>query len=382
MKDSESMKDLLAKFGGKLIPIKAGELFEVKVLQVLKNRMLVDVGGFALGYIPEQEFSPDVDVLKVGDKVLAYVLTVENDDGYVILSLRRADKERISKILQTKFETGDILQVKTTSANKGGLLCQFGDYEGFLPVSQLASAHYPKVSTGDREEIFVRLKNLVGQTFSVKVLSFEPSSGKLIFSEKAAGDVVQQEKIKQLKIGEKLTAEITGIVNFGLFVKVEIPGSGNEIEGLVHISEASWDHVSDLNDQFKIGQKVDVSVISIENNRVSLSIKRLLADPWLEAVVEYKVGSLVEGKITKITPYGAFVQVGKLDGLAHISELGEKIADPKEVIEEGKSYKFKIISIEPELHKLSLSLKTAEEKKEKPAKSKKKATKKTVSKEK
>jgi small subunit ribosomal protein S1 len=381
MKDSESMKDLLAKYGGKLIPIKAGELFEVKVLQVLRNRILVDVGGFSLGYIPEQEFSPDVDVLKVGDKVLAYVLTVENDDGYVILSLRRADKERISKILQTKFETGDILQVKTTSANKGGLLCQFGDYEGFLPVSQLASAHYPKVSSGDREEIFNRLKNLVGQTFSVKVLSFEPSSGKLIFSEKAAGDVVVQAKIKQLKIGEKLSAEITGIVNFGLFVKIQMPNSSDEIEGLVHISEASWDHVNDLNDIYKVGQKVNVSVISIENNRVSLSIKRLLPDPWLEAVSEYKVGQAVSGKITKITPYGAFVQAGRLDGLVHISELGEKIADPKEVIEEGKSYQFKIISIEPELHKLSLSLKSVGGKTKKAA-PKKKAAKKVVTKEK
>jgi small subunit ribosomal protein S1 len=355
------MKDLLAKYGGKLIPIKAGELFEVKILQVLKNRLLVDVGGFALGYIPEQEFSPDVDTLKVGDKVLAYVLTVENDDGYVILSLRRADKERISKILATKFETGDILQVKTTSANKGGLLCQFGDFEGFLPVSQLASSHYPKVSSGDREEIFSRLKELVGQTFQVKVLSFEPASGKLIFSEKAAGDVVQQEKIKKLKVGQKFTAEITGIVNFGLFVKLQIPDS-SDIEGLVHISEASWDHIVDLSEQFKIGQKVEVSVISIENNRVSLSIKRLLPDPWLKAAADYKVGQIVEGKVTKITPYGAFIQVGQLDALVHISELGEKISNPKDVIEEGKSYQFKIISVEPEVHKLSLSLKAVEKK--------------------
>lgn len=392
MKENESMKDLLTKLGNKLIPIKAGELFEVKVLQVLKNRILVDVGGFALGYIPEQELSPEIGTLKVGDKVLGYVLTVENDDGYVILSLRRADKERIAKILKDKFETGDVLPVKATSANKGGLLCQFGDYEGFLPVSQLASSHYPKVSSGDRDEIFNRLKDLVGQTFQVKVLSFEPASGKLIFSEKAAGDVVQQEKIKKLKIGDKLTAEITGIVNFGLFVKVKLSDSDDEIEGLVHISEASWDHISDLNDQFKIGQKVEVSVISIENNRISLSIKRLLPDPWLKAAADYKVGQIAEGKVAKITPFGAFVQVKKLDGLVHISELGEKVSDPKEVIQEGKSYQFRIISIEPELHKLSLSLKNAsdepilsskaagEKKESESAETKKKTVKKTKSK--
>ena len=381
MSENESMKDLLAKLGNKLIPIKAGELFEVKVLQVLKNRILVDVGGFALGYIPEQELSPEIVTLKVGDKVLAYVLTVENDDGYVILSLRRADKERIAKILKDKFESGDVLPVKASSANKGGLLCQFGDYEGFLPVSQLASAHYPKVSSGDRDEIFNRLKELVGQTFQVKVLSFEPASGKLIFSEKAAGDVVQQEKIKKLKVGDKLTAEITGIVNFGLFVRMKMSDAGDEIEGLVHISEASWDHISDLNDQFKIGQKVEVAVISIENNRVSLSIKRLLPDPWLKAASDYKVGQVVSGKVAKITPFGAFIQVDKLDGLVHISELGEKVTDPKEVIAEGKDYDFRIISIEPELHKLSLSLKVEEKKKEtKAAEPKKKTVKKATSK--
>lgn len=371
MADVKTMKDVVSEAGNKLVPIHSGELFEVKILQILKNKILVDVGGFTLGIIPEQEFSPEMPDLKVGDKILAYVLTVENDQGDVVLSLRRADKERISKLLATKYESGEVMPVKTTSANKGGLLCQFGDFEGFLPVSQLASSHYPKVSSGDRNEIFNRLKSLVGQTFQVKILNFEPNAGKLIFSEKAAGDTLWQQKLSMIKIGAKLKGEITGIVNFGLFVKTELP-DGETMEGLVHISEVSWDHIEDLNKEFKIGQKIEVEVISTDNNRLSLSIKKLLPDPWLKEAASYKVGQQIAGTVTKITPFGAFVKVGSLDGLVHISKLGDKISDPRQVVEEGKSYEFEIVSIEKELHKLSLSFKSKVKKEKKTKKTDKK----------
>lgn len=370
-KNLTTMKDLVNSFGNRLIPIRAGELVEVKILQEQKNKILVDVGGLTLGIIPEQEFSPDMGEPKEGDKILAYVLTVENDDGYVVLSLRRADKERILKVLQDKFETGQVLPVKTSDANKGGLLCQFGEYEGFLPVSQLASSHYPKVASGNRDEILNRLKSLIGHTFQVKILNFEPNSGKLIFSEKAAGDLVQQEKIKNIKVDQNFEGEITGIVDFGLFVKVKITAEDevegpapSEVEGLVHISEVSWEHVDDLNKNFKVGQKVKVQVISKEGNRLSLSIKKLLPDPWLKLAGSYKVGQVVEAKVTKTTPFGAFVKVGGVDGLVHISELGEKVADPKEAVAENKSYQFEIIAIEPEIHRLNLSLKKAQQTKE------------------
>lgn len=371
MANVKTMKDIVSEAGNKLVPLRVGELFNVKIIQIFKNKILVDVGGLTLGIIPEQEFSPEMTDLKVGDKILGYVLTIENDEGYVILSLRRADKERISKVLADKLETGEILPVKTTSANKGGLLCQFGDFEGFLPVSQLATSHYPKVSSGDRQEIYNRLKNLIGQVFQVKVLNFEPTTGKLIFSEKAAGDLVWQEKLANVKIGTKLQGEITGIVNFGLFVKVGLP-SGEEMEGLVHISEVSWDHIEDLNKQFKVGQKVDVEVISKENNRLSFSIKKLLPDPWLKEAISFKKGKIVEGIVTKITPFGAFIKIGGLDGLVHISKLGEKITDPHQVVKEGKSYKFEVVSVEPELHKLSLSFVTKEKKSTKEKTKKKK----------
>lgn len=373
MKNFQTMRDLANTLGDRLVPIRRGELAEVKILQILKNKILVDVGGVTLGIIPEQELSPEISELKKDDKILAYVLTIENDDGYAVLSLKRADKEKITKILQEKFETGLVLQVKVSDANKGGLICQFGEYEGFLPVSQLASSHYPKVASGNREEILNRLKSLVGKTFQVKVLTFEPSANKLIFSEKAAGDLLQQEKIKDIKINDVFEGEITGIVDFGLFIKIKI--SDADIEGLVHISEVSWEHVDDLRGKFKVGQKIKVQVISKEGNRLSFSIKKLQPDPWLKIAKSKKVGEIVEAEVTKITPFGAFVKVGEIDGLVHISQLGEKITDPKDVIEEGKTYKFKIISIDPGVHKLSLSLKDLEKepaKKEKAAKKSKK----------
>ncbi len=352
----QTMKDLADTYGNRLIPIKNGDIIDVKVLEIARNKITVDVAGFCIGVIPEREFSPDMDEVKVGEKILAYILTLENDDGNCILSLRRADKEKVAKILEEKFTTGGVITTKCNDANRGGLLCSFGDYEGFLPVSQLASSHYPKVSSGDKEEILSKLRDLVGQNFQVKILSFDPGSGKLIFSEKAAGDIVQQEKIKKYKVGDVLEGEITGVVDFGLFVNL------GDIEGLVHISEVSWEHIENLRDLYKVSQKIKAKIISIENNRISLSIKRLTPDPWIKEVAKYKVGEIFSGKVTRITPFGAFVSLGEVDGLVHISEIGEKVTSPSEKLEVGKSYDFKIIAIEPELHKLSLSMKDVAEK--------------------
>jgi len=353
----QSMKELSESFSNRLVPFKTGDIIEVKVLEILKNKILVDVAGFGLGIIPEREFSPDMTEVKTSEKILAYILTLENSEGFTVLSLRRADKEKVAKILEDKFTTGGVLTVKCNEANRGGLLCSFGDYEGFLPVSQLASSHYPKVSSGDKEEIFQKLRLLVNQNFQVKILSFEPANSKLIFSEKAAGDIVAQEKIKKYKVGDILEGVITGIVDFGLFVNL------GEVEGLVHISEVSWDHVEDLKAMFKVGDKIKVQIISIENNRLSLSAKKLTPDPWLKEVEKFKVGAQVSGEVTRITPFGAFVMLGKIGGLVHISELPEKVTNPSEVLTVGQNYDFKIIEIVPELHKLSLTMKGIAEKK-------------------
>lgn len=358
-KEPQTMEELSESYANRLVPFKVGDIIEVKVMEILKTKIVVDVAGFYMGFIPEKEFSPDMSEVKVGEKILAYILSLENGDGFCVLSLRRADKEKVSKILDEKFASGGILTVKCNEANRGGLLCSFGDYEGFLPVSQLASSHYPKVSSGDKEEILGKLRTLLNQNFQVKILSFEPSNSKLIFSEKAAGDVAQQEKIKKYKVGDDLDGEITGIVDFGLFVSL------GDVEGLIHISEVAWEHIDDLKAKFKVGDKVKVRIISMDNNRISLSIKALLVDPWIKSVEKYEIGTQVTGEVTRITPFGAFVSLGEVGGLVHISELGDKVTTPSEVLEVGKSYQFKVISVEPELHKLSLTMKDVTEKKSK-----------------
>lgn len=361
MSEPKSMKELAEVYSSRLVPFKNGDICEVKVLEITKNRILVDVAGFSLGVIYEKEFSPDMSEVKVGEKILACILTMENNDGFAVLSLRRADKEKVTKILEEKSTSGGVIAIKCHDANRGGLLCSFGDYEGFLPVSQLASSHYPKVASGDKEEILSKLRTLINQNFQVKILSFEPSDNKLIFSEKAAGDIVQQEKIKKYKIDDVVEGEITGIVDFGLFINL------GEVEGLVHISEVSWEHVDNLKNLYHVGQKIKVKVISIENNRLSLSIKKLTPDPWLKESQKFKVGSQVTGEVTKITPYGAFVAIGKVDGLVHISKLGN-VTTPKDILEVGKTYPFKVLEISPELHKLSLSLEEVAPKEEKKTK--------------
>jgi small subunit ribosomal protein S1 len=363
-KEPKTMEELAALYSNKIIPFKTGDIVEVKILEIKRNKILVEVAGFCLGVIPEKEFSPEMSEVKLGGKTLAYILTLENDDGNCVLSLRRADKEKVAKILEEKFTTGGVLTVKCSDANRGGLLCSFGEYEGFLPVSQLASSHYPKVASGDKDEILAKLRTLLNQNFQVKILSFEPAQNKLIFSEKAAGDIVQQEKIKSYKVGDIKEGEITGVVDFGLFVTL------GDIEGLIHISEISWDRVENLKSMFKVGQKVKVKIISIENNRISLSLKRLTADPWMKEIEKYKVGEIFKGEVTRITPFGAFISLGDVDGLAHISSLGKKVKSPDEVLEVGKVYNFEILEIVPELHKLSLALvagKISKDKVKKPA---------------
>lgn len=357
--EPKTMKELAEVYSHELMPLKEGEIIEVEVLDESKTKVLVDVAGFCLGVIYEKEFSPNMSEIKKGEKILAQILTLENRDGNCVLSLRRADKEKMSKILEEKFASGGVLTVNCTNANRGGLLCIFGEYEGFLPVSQLSTNHYPKVASADKDEILSKLRKLVNQNLQVKILSFEPNANKLIFSEKAASDATLHEKIKDYKIGDVLEGEVTGVVDFGLFVNL------GEVEGLVHISEVSWDHVEDLKQLYEVGAKVKVEIISTENNRLSLSIKRLMADPWVKLVEKYKKGDEVKGEVTKITPFGALVKVTDgISGWVHISKIGsEKVADASEKIEVGKSYNFEVLSIEAKLHKLNLELKEEKAKK-------------------
>jgi small subunit ribosomal protein S1 len=359
--DTLSMESMLKEQGGHAVPFVPGSVVEGTVISSSSTRVWVDINGVAVGVIPERELSVLSSELKPGDPVMASVLVLEDKKGNTILSLRRADRERISNELNARAKDGQPTQIRISDANKGGLLVEMGDFTGFLPVSQLASEHYPRVDGGNPDEIFSKLKELVGQTLTVKVLTFDPQQGKLIFSEKAAGDAAQEEKLKNIKEGDILEGTITGIVDFGIFVKLGRDESS--LEGLVHISEIAWGRVTDITTLYQPGQSVKVLVVSTADNRVSLSIKRLLPDPWQEAASKYKVEDSVSGQVTRITPFGVFVRLdNEIDGLVHISEISsERITDPGTVLKQGETYEFKIISIDAGQHRLGLSFKRLNE---------------------
>jgi small subunit ribosomal protein S1 len=348
-----TMDDLVTSAGPNLIPFRQGDVIEVSVTQASKSKIMVDVGGLALGFIPEREFSYEANDVHAGDKILAYVLSVENDEGYVVLSMKRAEKEQTWRMLEEKSDSGDFISVRITQANKGGLLVRFGDIEGFIPVSQLSSQTLGRIP--DRDKLTSRLNEMVGQNLKVKAITTDKAANRLIFSEKAVTNVEAESKIKALKPGDKVEGKITGVVDFGIFVDI------GGIEGLVHISEVAWERIDDLKSRFAVGDTLELQIIDIDGNRVSLSRKRLLPDPWAESVKSYTVGQVVTGEVTRVTPFGAFVKFDPvLDGLVRVSEIVEEGDSPASVMEVGKSYPFKILSIDTAARQIGLSYKQAQ----------------------
>lgn len=357
-KTISSMDQLAEEYLDKLVPFSEGGAVEIKVLQKTKSHLMVDVAGVAIGIIPEQEFSYDAEEIEIGDTVLAYVLMAENEDGYVVLSLKRADRERVWKTLETKHKKGEALKVKPSSANRGGLIVEFGGIDGFIPVSQLAPAHYPKVEDGDANKILARLKNLVGEVLLVKVLSLDSKNNKLIFSEKSVTNERLIQASQELKTGQKLTAEITGVVDFGIFVKIDVATGKDKrekIDGLIHVSEISWNKEENWKTRYKVGQKIEVAVVSTQGGRVSLSLKQLQDNPWEKAAKKFQEGDKIEAEVTRLTPFGAFVKISdNLDGLVHISQIDKRKASS---MKEGEKYPFYILKIDAENRRINLSMK-------------------------
>lgn len=342
----ETMKDLVKNIQN-LVPFRTNDVIEVEVLNKTKNAILVDVLGLTAGFIPIKEWGEVADSLKPGDKTLAHVMSMEDERGWVVLSLRRADQQRVNLNLLQKYKNKETVIVRGVEANKGGLLCEMGGIRGFLPVSQLSSAHYPRVS-GDKDKILAKLQALINQSLKVKIIGFDKKTNNPIFSEKAA----QADLTLEIKPGQILEGQVSGITDFGIFVNL------GEIDGLVHISEASWGRVDDLSRLVKLGEMIKVKVIGVEDGRIFLSLKRLLPDPFASAIKKYNEGDIVEGKVTRIVPFGAFVKLNEVEGLVKLVDLSDKkITSPNEVVEEGKKYKFKIIKIEKDVRRINLSFK-------------------------
>ncbi len=302
--------------------------------------------------------------LKPGDPIFVSVVDTENKDGIVELSLRKAGHERVWQKLKDLLESRDIVGTKILEANKGGLMVEINNVTGFLPVSQLSLDHYPRVEDGDKVKILSALQQYVGQTFSVQVITADPEEEKLIVSEKAVMEKEHERKLSELAVGKTVEGTVTGVVDFGCFVRF------GDLEGLVHISEMAWQRIENPRDLVKVGQKVECKIIAIDKGRVSLSMKQLTPDPWIEAVKKYQVGQVVKGQVVKVMAFGVFVELdADIQGLCHVVELShEAIKNPEEVVKAGQEKEFKIISIEPQEHRLGLSLKALTEKPKKEAK--------------
>lgn len=350
------MEDLLKGSSATMKLPLPGTLVEGIVVAILKNKVLVDLGGVATGIISGQEShdsSGTAKNLQEGDTVSAYVLEEENEDGLVVLSLRKASQQKTWDKFVKAFDGNEALSVVANEANKGGLLLNVDGIKGFIPVSQLAPLHYPRVNGADSSQILARLQKLIGIPLLVKIINLDLEGGKLILSEKAAEEEERKMALGKLEVGQKLKGRISGIVNFGIFVTFE------GLEGLVHISEIAWGHVKDPNDFGRIGEDVDVLVIGKDSDKISLSMKRLTPDPWVEATKKYQVGGTIEGEVNRITPFGAFIKLDdEINGLIHVSEVSDKeITDPSEVLKVGDKVTAKIIAIDPDEHRVGLSIK-------------------------
>lgn len=346
-----TMDELLAEASEDVKPVSAGDTITGKVLSVKKHEILIDLGARGVGLVPRREVSFARN-LAVGDETTASVIDEEMPDGMVLLSLRKAVKDKGWDEIQEKMDAAEIVEVTPYDANRGGLLVEYEGIRGFLPVSQLSAEHYPRVGSADKDEILQRLNSLVGKPVSVRILDANKKDNKLIFSEKEAIKDGLAARFAELKVDDVVKGVVTGVVDFGVFVNVD------GIEGLVHISEISWERVNSPSDYVKVGDTIDAKIIAIDKERLSLSMKQLMEDPWLSEVEDLKPGSTVEGTVTRITPFGAFVQISPaVEALVHVSELGEgNDVDPEKVFTLNERKSFNVLDIDREGRKISLSV--------------------------
>lgn len=303
------------------------------------------------------------DKLQLGSKVTATVIDLDNDDGYIELSIREASYERAWDDLRAKKENEETVSVKMLDANKGGLMVEVNGVTGFLPVSQLSSKNYPRVEDGDKNKILELLKRLINKELPVRIIDINQEEEKLIVSEKAAHSDMEREAIAGLHVGDTISGEVSGVVDFGAFVKFTPAGAEDEeeskLEGLIHISELAWQLIDNPREVIKVGDKTEAKIIGIDDTRISLSIKALQEDPWTKITEKYTVGEIYEGKVDKINHFGAFVYLDKdIHGLAHISEFQEMYPGKKmeDKITQKESYMWKVLSIEPKEHRMGLVL--------------------------
>ncbi len=343
---------------------KRGEIRKGTIASISGGQILVSVGAKSEGIIAGKELdSIDEETLKSfeeGEEITVYVVTPEDANGNLILSYNRALEEENWQTAEELMESEEPFDSKIIGYNKGGLLVPLGTIRGFVPASQIGLGRRLTITGNSPEE---RYSEMVGEAIEVCVIEVDRDRRRLILSERAASsetrESIKERVIEELKEGEVRTGRVTSLADFGAFVNI------NGADGLVHLSELSWDHINHPSEVLEVGQEVDVKVISIDadRKRIGLSIRRLKDDPWDDQIKNLTEGQLVEGKITRLTNFGAFARLlledveGDLEGLIHISEISERrIEHPKEVLNEGDVVTLRIIKIEDDTHRIGLSM--------------------------
>lgn len=381
----ESLMEELLRENPLEIPI-VGDVLEGEIIDISSSSMLVDLGPLGTGIVLGKEMKDGMGTfskLKKGDKINATLTDLENEDGYLELSIREASYEKAWENLEDKRDNQEIVPTKILDANKGGLMVEVNGITGFLPVSQLSSENYPRVEDGDKNKILEILKRLVGQEMIVRIIDADRETEKLIVSERAANSEKEKKMVSELQAGDIVKGEISGVVDFGAFVKFLPPSKAeslnekDKLEGLVHISELAWQLIDNPREIVKTGDKITAKIIGIDDTRISLSIRALKEDPWSKVGEKYKIGDIVKGKVDKINPFGIFVYLDEnIHGLAHISEFQEAFPGKRmeEIVKVSGNYDWKILSIEPEEHRMGLVLVKEEKNKEAEKEKKEKKT--------
>jgi len=336
-------------------PPKIGEIVEGKVIAKESGRLFLNLEPIGTGMIYGREFyeaKEKIKDLKIGDSLFVKIINLENEQGYIELSLNQAGVELSLEVLRQKKEKGEKISAKILGANRGGLIAEVMGVQAFLPTSQLLPEHYPRVEKGDTTQIVKELQKFIGKELEVKILDVSQKGEQVILSEKAKDSEKIKEILKNYRVGDLVEGKITGLTDFGAFFRFD----PENLEGLIHISELDWKIIENPAEVVKVGDILKTKIIDISGDKVFFSLKALKKDPWQEIGKKYKKGDIVSGKVTKLNPFGAFVQLTpEIQGLCHISEFGDR-TKMKEELKVGEKYNFQILEIKPEEHRMSLKL--------------------------
>lgn len=353
-KDSSVLRVLLEQDTIKIPAV--GDIVLGRVISASKSEVRLDISGIFVGVVrgPELYFEAEEFAnLKPEDEVEATVIDEENEMGELELSFKQAGQEKAWNKLEQALKEKEIIKVKVVEANKGGLLVKFYQISGFLPVSQLSPENYPRVSGGDKQKILEKLKSFIGREIEVNVINLGEESDKIIFSEKDVWNKKQKHVIDKYKVGMVVDGRISAVTNFGVFISF-----GEGMEGLIHISELAWQRIESPEKIYKVGDTIKAEIVNLDNNKIFLSAKKIVEDPWKKSVEKYQIGEIVRGQVLKINPFGLFVKLdNEIHGLAHITQLGINIKEKiNDLFKTGDELDFEILSISPADHRLGLKL--------------------------